>query len=187
MWFRQDHENFTFSQIWESYDAFKADYDAYIVGFAQNPAPLKADSVKTTYYLLFAKYGNNPIANSDPAQFKMKVLSVIFSYGPTWERKQEVQTSIRALTEADLLAGAKQIYNHAFNPSSAPSTSTLEELTYINDQNTALHKKSKIEAYSILWNMLHADATKEYIDHFKNCFAVFVDKYPAPFYIGEEN
>ena len=104
----------------------------------------------------------------------MKIVSRIFSFGPLWEKKQGIQKNLRDLAEADLLQGAKQIYNHAFNPSTAPTTGTLEELDYINDQNTANHKKPKMEAYSILWNLLHADHTREYLDRFKNCFAVFV-------------
>ena len=179
-------ENLTFSQVWKDYDSFKADYDALIGGFPQNAA-LKANSVKTTFYLLYAKYGNNPIASDDVGQFKMQIMSVMFAYGPTWERKQEVQNSIRTLTDADLLQGAKQIYNHALNPNSSPATGTLEELSYINDQNTANHKKAKIEAYSILWGALHAEATNEYITKFKKFFSAFVDKMATLFYIDNDD
>lgn len=185
--FRQPLENLTFAQVWGTYTDFKNDYDALIIGFPQTPTPLKANSIMTTYFLLFAKYGNNPISGGDVGQFKMQIFSTMFAYGPTWERKQEVQDLIRKLSEADLLRGAKQIYNHAFNPNSAPSTDTLEELTYINDQNTAHHKKAKIEAYSILWNALHAEATNEYVNKFKKFFSVFVDEMPTPFYIDNDD
>ena len=69
----------------------------------------------------------------------------MFAYGPAWEKKAAIQNTILGLTESDILVGAKQIYNHALNPSTAPKTSDLEELNYINDQNTALHKKSKLD------------------------------------------
>lgn len=175
----------TFAEIWEDYDAFATDYASLITGFSAT-SPITADSLKATYYLLVAKCGNNPIANSDVGQFKMKVVANIFMYGPLWEKKQNIQNTIRSLSETDLLTGAKQIYNHAFNPSSAPATTSLDEITYINDQNTANHKKSKMEAYSILWSILHAEHTKEYIDKFKNCFAVFVDKMCVPVYISDD-
>jgi len=175
----------TFAEIWPDYNSFKADYDSLIVSFGGSP--VKATNVPIIYYLLVASYGNNPIVNSDVNLFKMKVLSVIYTDGPLWERKQEIQASLRALTEEDLLIGAKQIYNHAFNPSSEPSTDSLEELTYINDQNTANHKKSKMEAYSILWSILHSDQTKYFIDRFRKFFAVFVDKMCVPFYISDED
>ena len=186
-WFGTNYTTLTFCQVWENYAKFKADYDSLIVGFPQVSSPLKEDSIKTLFYLLYAQYGNNPILNTDVGQFKMKIMSIAFSYGPTWERKQEIQETVRKLAESDLLTGAKQIYNHALNPSSEPSTSALEELEYINDQNTANYKKSKMEAYSILWSLLHAEATKEFIDKFRKCFSVFIDKMPAPFYIDSED
>lgn len=175
----------TFAEIWEDYNAFATDYASLITGFSAT-SPITADSLKATYYLLVAKCGNNPIANSDVGQFKMKVVATIYMYGPLWEKKQNIQNTIRGFSETDLITGAKQIYNHAFNPSSAPATTSLDEITYINDQNTANHKKSKMEAYSILWSILHAEHTKEYIDKFKNCFAVFVDKMCVPVYISDD-
>ena len=180
-------DTLTFSQIWKNYTAFKTDYDALIVGFGENTSPVLATSLQTIFYLLFAKYGNNPIANSDIDQFKMKVVSIIYAYGPTWEKKQTIQKTLRGLTEAELLLGAKQIYNHALNPSSAPSTTALTELEYINDQNTANNQKSKMEAYSILWGLLHSEITKDFIDKFKKCFAVFVDKMRTAFYIVNDD
>ena len=185
-WFASNYETLTFAQVWNSYNSFLGDYNALIVGFKQNTAPLKETSLSTLYYLLYAKYGNNPIANSDIGQFKMKILSIIYAYGPMWERKQEIQDNIRTLTEDDLIMGAKQIYNHAYNPNAEPSISSLTELEYINEQNTTNNRKSKMEAYSILWNILHASATDEFLNKFKKCFAVFVDKMPAPFYIDSE-
>lgn len=174
----------TFAEIWKDYDAFLADY-SLMAGFSTT-SPITPDAIRTTYYLFVARFGNNPIANSDVGQFKMKIMAGIYAYGPTWEKKQKLQNALRTLTETELLTGAKQIYNHAFNPASTPSTDSLEELTYINDQNTANHKKSKMEAYSLLWSLLHSEQTKEYTDKFKNCFAVFVDKMCVPFYISDD-
>ena len=185
-WIAQPYVNLTFAEVWKDYESFKTDYNALIAGFAQNASPLKETSVKTIFYLLYAKYGNNPIVNTDVGQFKMKIFSIMYAYGPTWQRKQEIQDSIRALTDADLLIGAKQIYNRAYNPNSEPATDSLEELTYINEQNTTNNKKSKMEAFSILWNILHGSATDELLSKFKKCFSNFVDKMPAPFYIDDE-
>ena len=44
-----------------------------------------------------------------------------------------------------------------------------------------------MEAFSILWGLLHADATKEFIDKFKKCFAIFVDKTRNAFYIDDDS
>ena len=177
----------TFVEVFPSYTKFKSDYDDLIPLVSGGVAPLKVDNIKATYYLLFARYGNTPIVNYDETQFKMKLMAIICTYGPVWERKKAIQKSLRDLTEAELLQGAKQIYNHAFNPSTEPTTAQLEELTHINDQNTTNNKKSKMEAYSILWANLHVDATDEYINKFKNCFSRFVgDQFPI-IYIEEDD
>ena len=185
--FLANRDTLTFSEIWKNYSDFKTDYDSLIAGFEENTSPVLTTSLKTIFYLLFASYGNSPIANSDVDQFKMKIVATIYAYGPTWQKKQAIQTALRTLTDSDLLQGAKQIYNHALNPSSEPSTSALTELEYINEQNTSNHQKSKMEAYSILWSLLHADATRDFIEKFRKCFAVFVDKMRTPFYIENDD
>lgn len=185
---RSEYITKTFVQIFPSYNKFKSDYDNLITLVSGGVAPLTADNIQATYYLLFARYGNTPIVNYDETQFKMKLMAIICTYGPLWERKKAIQKSLRDLSESELLQGAKQIYNHAFNPSTEPTTAELEELTHINDQNTTNNKKSKMEAYSILWANLHVDATDEYLNKFKNCFSRFVgDQCPILFEVNEED
>lgn len=178
----------TFSQVWEDYSAFSTDYNALMPLVSGGVAsPLTSDNVKALFYLLYAKYANTPIIATDDMQWKMKMMGTIMTYGPTWQRKKAIQVSMRALEEADLIQGAKQIYNHAFNPSTEPSTASLEELTHINDQNTSNNKKSKMEAYSILWANLHVDATDEFINKFNKHFCRFVgDQFPTIFITEEE-
>ena len=185
---RPEYSTKTFAQVYPSYEKFKEDYDALITLVSGGVQPLTPANTQATFYLLFARYGNNPIVNFDITQFKMKLMSVIATYGPVWEKKKAIQKSLRDLSEAELLQGAKQIYNHAFNPSTEPSTQELEELTHINDQNVANNKKAKMEAYSILWANLHVDATDEYLNKFKNCFSRFVgDQCPILFAVDEED
>ena len=172
--FRPEYSTKTFTQVYGSYEAFKVDYDALIKLVSGGVEPLSEDNVQATFYLLYARYGNTPIVNYDETQFKMKLMSNIATYGPVWEKKKAIQVSLRNLSEDELLQGAKQIYNHAYNPSTEPKTQELEELTHINDQNVTNNKKSKMEAYSILWANLHVDATDEYLNKFKNCFSRFV-------------
>lgn len=184
---RPEYITKTFVQVFPDYNKFKSDYDDLIPLVSGGVAPLTANNIQATYYLLFARYGNTPIVNYDETQFKMKLMAIICTYGPVWERKKAIQKSLRDLTEAELLQGAKQIYNHAFNPSTEPTTAQLEELTHINDQNTTNNKKSKMEAYSILWANLHVDSTDEYMNKFKNCFSRFVgDQFPI-IYIEEDD
>ena len=158
-----------FNEIWESVNDFCYDYQH--VGI---PTTISVQSAMTLYYLLYAKYGNNPLANYDENQFKYKVFSIIYSYGPTWEKKLSIQTRLRSLSEDDLLKGSKAIYNTALNPSDAPGTGTLEELDYINAQNTTNYKRSVMEACGQLWNLLSTDVTTEFINRFKICFKMVV-------------
>ena len=128
----------------------------------------------TLFYLLYARYANNPIANLDENQFKYKVWATIFQYGPAWAKKLDIQNKLRELTDDEIRLGSKAIYNHAFNPSTDPSTASLEELTAINEQNTTNFKKSKIDGYMGLWQLVVSDVTNEFIKKFEKLFKMFV-------------
>lgn len=150
------------------------------------PTTISSQNATTLYYLLYSKYGNSSIANSDENQFNYKLLSIIYMYGPSWEKRLEVQSQIRNLTEEDLITGAKNIANHAYNPSTEPSTSSLEELTAINEQHTSQFKKSKLDAYNLLWNLIATDVTEEFLSKFKYLFLVVVEPQDPLYYITEE-
>lgn len=169
-----------FTDIWEDSASFLSDYAD--VGI---PTTISTTNATTLYYLLYARFANNPIANMDEEQFKYKVFAIIYQYGPTWEKRLAIQQSLRGLSEDDLRAGAKAIYNHAYNPSEAPSTSTLTELDYINDQNTTNYKKSKMEAYAQLWDLLAIDVTGEFLNKFQKLFKQFVQPERTWIYVTE--
>ena len=138
------------------------------------PTTISTSSAQTLYYLLYARYGNNPIANMDEEQWKYKIFSIIFQYGPTWEKRLAIQQELRGLDLAALREGSKAIYNHAFNPSGEPATDSDTALNYINDQNQTLYKKSKMDAYGQLWELLNTDVTGEFLAKFQKCFKQFV-------------
>ena len=79
------------------------------------------------------------------------------------------------------------MHNHAYNPSTVPSTGSLDELNYINDQNTTNLKKSKMDAYEQLLSLLEVDVTEEFISKFKKCFKVFVAPEEPLLYVTEED
>lgn len=157
-----------FTDIYESVNDFVYDYNN--IGI---PKIISVDNVTTLYYLLYARYGNSPIANYDENQFKYKVFSIIWQYGPTWEKRLSVQTTLRSLSEEDLLKGAISIYNHAYNPETAPSTVDTDQLNYVNDQNVSKHTKNKLAAYSELLSLLETDVTGEFLNRFSICFKKF--------------
>ena len=166
-----------FTEVWEDVNAFKADYNG--VGI---PTTISATNAATLYYLLYARYGNSPIANYDENQFKYKIFSVIYQYGPTWEKRLAVQQTLRGLSDTQLLEGASAIYNHAYNPSTNPESTVLD---YINEQNTTKYGKTKMDAYGQLWDLLATDVTGEFLDKFKGCFKQFVTPERTWIYVTE--
>lgn len=175
-----EYNTVLFSDVWETESDFSRDLSSSVFNVISD----KSKSI--LYYLLVARYGNNPIANRSIEQWKLKIFSIIFQYGPTWERKLEIQERLRNLSEDELLKGSKAVLNHAMNPGTLPSTSALEELNYINDQNTSSHSKSKMDAYSQLWMLLKTDITEIFLSHFKKCFKVFVSPEMTLLYTEEE-
>lgn len=154
-----------FRELYNNADDFYADYQAFGI-----PTTISETNCKTLFYLLYGKYANSHFSNDDLVQSKLKVFTVIYEYGPTWEKKLEIQASLRALDLADLQEGAKQIVNHANNPNTAPSTTALEELEYIDEQHATNYKRNKVDAYGSLWNMLATDVTEEFLNKFKKIF-----------------
>lgn len=160
-----------FSDFYETVNDFCYDYQH--VGI---PTTISVDNAMTLYYLLYAKYGNSPIANFDETQFKYKLFSVIFMYGPTWEKKLDIQATLRGLTEAQIKTGMARaisntgtvgtsgsntynnltsadsgtdIHNHAYNPATDPSTQTTTELEYINEQHVDKFGKTNTMSGSV--------------------------------------
>lgn len=161
-----------FTDIWPEVDKFISDYKEF-GDLGSGKLPIKSETAYTLFYLLYSRFGNNPIANYDDMQWRFKIFTIIWQYGPTWEKRLEIQEKLRGLNDVELMTGAKQIYNHAFNPSSDPSAQTLDELNFINDQNTANYKRGKLEAYSALWSLLKIDVTNEFLNKFLVCFKKF--------------
>lgn len=157
----------TFNEIWNNYTTFKTDFSTSpFTGIITEP------NLEILYYLLYAKFGNSFITNLDENQWKFKVFSTIWKYGPAWEKKLEIQANLKELdiNSEDFLKGAKAIYNKALNPETDPSTAALTELTYINEQNTTNYKKSKMDALTQLWNLIATDVTDSFLERFAPLF-----------------
>lgn len=170
-----------FTDIYDRVDTFVADYNTINLGGLTDPT-----LVTKLFYLLYAKFGNSPIANLDENQFKYKLFSTVFMYGPAWEKRLGIQNEIRNLSADDLLQGAKAIHNHALNPENDPSTADLTELTYINEQNTTNYTKSKMDAYGQLWSLISTDVTADFLAKFNDCFKKFVRPANPLIYVIDE-
>lgn len=159
-----------FTDVFPSVDEFINGYTT-----ASIQQRLKNENISTLYYMLYARYGNSTIASSDTNQFKYKLWTIIFSYGPAWEKRIEIQDKLLSLTDEEIQKGNTTIYNHAFNPSTAPSTETLEEIQYINDQTTQKNKRGKMDAYAYLWDLIDTDVTTEFLNRFQPLFLKIVE------------
>ena len=106
------------------------------------------------FLMLYAKHGVDPIKSANPPQWVFKVALTTEAYAPAFLKREDIQKKLRALTDDDLREGYKNIFNHAMNPSTTPSTDNTNELPYITDQNVNKGKKSKVDAYASLWDIL---------------------------------
>lgn len=158
-----------FAEYYDSADKFVEDYKN--VGI---PMVIKEGNARTLYYLLYSQYGGSTIRFSDINQFRYALFTNIFNKGGTWERKLEIQEVFRTMSEKELIAGGKALYNAAMNPSTAADdqqgTNTDDELDYINSQNVNKSFRSKLDAYEALTQVLRADVTSDFIQSFKPLF-----------------
>ena len=165
----------TFSNIFEDYETFNEEWLNTPFGEALRNEINFAQYSSLIFYLLYARYGNSNIASSDENRFKYQLFSIIFQFGPTWAKELEIQKEVRAHSVEDFQMGNKNIVNNAQNPSTAPSTSSLEELLYINQQNTSTTKRSLADGYALLLSLLKEDVTENFLKRFQKLFLVIVE------------
>lgn len=169
MLYMPEYNTETFCDIFTNVDEF--------ISFYHNngiKTTISDENANLLYYLLYAQYGNSPIANYDVYQFKMKLSAIIFKYGPAWESKLKIQEVLRGLSEEELIIGSREIRNHAYNPSEGPSTSALQELGTINEQTSHGIKRGKLDAYATLAEILKDDVSDAFLNKFKVLFKQFV-------------
>ena len=171
----------TFSDIYPSYEKFEEDFNflPFTVEFANE------NTLSIIYYLLYSKYGNSNILNTDINQFKFALFSLIYQHAAIWERKMDLQKSLRELTDDEILISSRQVINHALNPSTAPATDSMEALNYINEQTTSGYRKNKIDAYTFLQDELHDNITEAFINRFRKLFISVVMPQAPLWYIAE--
>ena len=170
-----NYRNRKFSEIYPTLEDFQEDYKKVKLPLIEYVGQATSEPVVTLYYLLYGKYGNSTIASSDETRFVYRLFSLIYQYGPNWIESTKIQKAIRELSLDQLKVGGKAIYNTALNPSTEPSTGSLTELTYINQQNTTNYAKSDVEAYALKMELLQKDTTEEFLGKFKSLFLRIVE------------
>lgn len=108
------------TEIWSQASEFLTDYQN-----AGIPTTISTQNATTLYYLLYARYGNTPIANYDENQWKYKMFSIIFQYGPTWEKRLNIQDTLRGLQISDLVDNGsfRELFSHSGSESSSKTGS----------------------------------------------------------------
>lgn len=160
----------TFGEIWATYDAWAADWDACELPLATQIGDSGNTYVNTLYWLLIARYRNSHLAASDETQGKYRIFATAYQYGGAWAKRLEIQDKIRSLTIDDMRKGTSMIYNEAYNPSTAPTTDTLDELPYINSQRAAKTKRDAAAGYEAQLEIIRTDVTEPFISKFADCF-----------------
>ena len=129
------------TEVWSDASGFLTDYQN--VGI---PTTISNQNATTLYYLLYARYGNTPIANYDENQWKYKMFSIIFQYGPTWEKRLDIQTTLRGLQIADL------VDNGSYRALSSQSGSETSSKTGSDNNTRTLNTTEKNTGTSALAN-----------------------------------
>lgn len=176
-----EYNTVLFTDVWGSYDEFSTDFENSAIA-----NPLTSDNTELLFYLLYARYGNTPISAMDENQWKYRIYSIIFQYGPTWEKKLEIQKDIRNLSLAQIKKGTLSIYNKALNPETAPSTVDTNEIPYVNEQNVAKVEKNDSQAYAEWMSLLEEDVTEYFLRKFSTCFKKIVRPEKVLEYVTEE-
>ena len=114
------------TDVWSKAPDFVADYQN--IGI---PTTISVQNATTLYYLLYARYGNTPIANYDEEQWKYKIFSVIFQYGPTWEKRLDIQNTLRGLQISDLIDNGSfhELFSHSASETSSKTGSDNNTIT----------------------------------------------------------
>ena len=170
------------TDIWHSQEEFYQDC-------ANNDIPLKIteENCRLLYSLLYAKFGNSPIANFDENQFKYKIYAAIYKFGGEWEKKVYIQDKLRELDDEEIRKANKSIINHASNPDVAPDTKETNELDFVSDQNVSKQELSKLNAYQFYMLALESDYHDEFIKKFEPCFSKFVDRSCTAVYCSDDD
>jgi hypothetical protein len=171
----QVFDNITFSELWETADDFVASYN--ITGLPKEPY-IDDETLKLVWLLLIGRFADSTIKPYNTyGAFKVRFMSKVWQYTPTWKKRLDIQNKLRALSLEDgspIFEGSKAIYNSAMNPGTQPSTGDSEELNFINNQNTTKYKKSKLEGFAVLNELLENDVTEEFLRRFDSMFKTII-------------
>lgn len=187
IWNNEDQELFTASWTKTLSDIFP-DYESFLETYTGSGLPNRfkdLDFLKTIYFILMGEYSNSSIKAMSEDLFRVRFLTLVHAYGPQLERELQIQDDLLKMSTEELMISSKAIFNTALNPSEAPSTDTIDELPYINQQNTTKHVRSKLDAYMLLEELLNDNLIKDFIKRFDHLFVIVLRTNNPLFYKTE--
>lgn len=171
----QVFNNITFSELWGTKEKFIEAYDAS--GLPKD-GYLSNEDLELIWVLLLGRFADSTIKPYNTyGAFQIRFMSKVWQYGPIWKKELDIQNKLRNLSlenGSELFVGGTSIHNSAMNPGTAPSTNDIDELNFINTQNTTKHKKSKLEGYLILSESLKKDITEGFLRRFDEMFKTII-------------
>lgn len=183
------YKTLTFVELWPSVDEFLADFKSSPFYTTATGYQIDDTQLTLTFYLLFSRYGNSPIANNDVNQAKFKFFATIWQYGPIWQQKLQIQAKLRSLgldSTSPIFQGSRTLYNHAYHDETNPATDSGDYLPYIDDQNVTKYQKSILEGLASLNELLSANETDTYLRNFRKIFKIFVDTEDHTAYVTDD-
>ena len=177
-----EYENLTYDLVFPTSNDFKTKLRATNL---LTETEITNQFLELLWGMLYARHGTDPIVSANEDQWIYKVALTTKAYAPTYLKKNSIQTSLRALTADEIREGYKNIFNHAVNPSTKPSTENTAELPYINDQNVNKGKKGLVDAYAYLWDILNSNLTDEFLKKYDKLFSKIATTTNRVVYLGQ--
>lgn len=174
-----EYPNPTFADVFPSAQEFIEEYKDTAFGTGVNA--LSNATLTQLFYLLYARYGDSHTYYTDMMQFKYNVFSLVFMYGPTWEKRIDFQSKLRNLTDEEIREGTTTEHSHA----DTPGTKDVETVNYIDSLNKTKYKKSKIEGIALAEQLLTTDITRDFLNKFSKLFIRIIAPY-EPIYFETE-
>ena len=184
----QQFDNIRFSEMWPSAEEFLAAYNETTL--PKEPY-LDDETLNLVWLLLAGRFADSTIKPYNTfGAFTLRFMSKVWQYAPAWKKQLDIQSKLREISlenGSELFFGGGAIYNSALNPGTQPETGDIEELKFINSQNTTRYKKSKIEGLAILSDLLKNDVTDAFLNKFNEFFKTIIYSGRNLQYVTEEN
>lgn len=131
---------------------------------------LAKEAITEIYYLILGTYANSHLKYSTSKTASGGFLSVINSFGPMWWKQRSIELKLANydLNDEALIDNGIAINSSANNPSTEVSYDS--NINYIDYQQTARSKKSKLEGLANYYNLLDSTNDDKFLERFKKCF-----------------